>query len=216
MKYTCLTALSRFAFGHNKHLKSIAAEYWKPQANSLLSSLPSLASISNPSCYNPSQFIQVGSTISSNIGPVLRGSSDNTAGGRDGRISTSSPVTSTGVMLGSPLSDDSSHHSDSGILIKETASNGVIDYPRTRPLDNAQYSQFILAMCNMAKDPSPRVANVGRRALSIIGIELVVAKAARFGAVGIHQGDSSAPSHLSNLSGLARSSSWFDLNAGNS
>ncbi|CAL9769463.1 unnamed protein product [Musa acuminata subsp. burmannicoides] len=207
-------ALARFAFGHNKHLKSIAAEYWKPQANSLLSSLPSLASISNPSCYNPSQFIQVGSTISSNIGPVLRGSSDNTAGVRDGRISTSSPVTSTGVMLGSPLSDDSSHHSDSGILIKETASNGVIDYPRARPLDNAQYSQFILAMCNMAKDPSPRVANVGRRALSIIGIELVVAKAARFGAGGIHQGDSCAPSHLSNLSGLARSSSWFDLNAG--
>ena len=106
------------------------------------------------------------------------------------------------------------NHSDSGILIKETASNGVIDYPRARPLDNAQYSQFILAMCNMAKDPSPRVANVGRRALSIIGIELVVAKAARFGAGGIHQGDSCAPSHLSNLSGLARSSSWFDLNAG--
>ncbi|RRT54946.1 hypothetical protein B296_00022951 [Ensete ventricosum] len=39
--------------------------------------------------------MQVGSTISSRIGPVLRSSSDSTAAGRDGRISTSSPIAST-------------------------------------------------------------------------------------------------------------------------
>ncbi|WOL04841.1 regulatory-associated protein of TOR 2 [Canna indica] len=200
-------ALARFAFGHNKHLKSVAAEYWKPQSNSLLSSMPSLANINNPS-----QFIRVGSNLS-NIGPVLRGSSDSGTAGRDGRISTSSPITSTGIMHGSPLSDDSSHHSDSGILIKESGSNGVLSYSRTKPVDNSLYCQFILALCNIAKDPSPRVASLGRRALSIIGIELVVTKAARFGTGGVHQGDSSASSHSSNMP-LARSSSWFDLNAG--
>ncbi|CAD5170829.1 unnamed protein product [Musa acuminata subsp. malaccensis] len=207
-------ALARFAFGHNKHLKSIAAEYLKPQSNSLLSSLPSLANVNNFSGYCPSQLMQVGSTISSRIGPVLRSSSDSTAAGRDGRISTSSPIASTGMMHGSPQSDDSSHHSDSGILIKETTTNGIINCSRSRTLDSALYSQFILAMCNIAKDPSPRVANLGRRTLSIIGIELVVARTARYGGGGIHQGDSSAPSQYSNLSGLARSSSWFDFNAG--
>ncbi|THU65455.1 hypothetical protein C4D60_Mb05t03810 [Musa balbisiana] len=207
-------ALARFAFGHNKHLKSIAAEYLKPQSNSLLSSLPSLANVNNFGGYCPSQLMQVGSTISSRIGPVLRSSSDSTAAGRDGRISTSSPIASTGMMHGSPQSDDSSHHSDSGILIKETTTNGIINCSRSRTLDSALYSQFILAMCNIAKDPSPRVANLGRRTLSIIGIELVVARTARFGGGAIHQGDSSAPSQYSNLSGLARSSSWFDFNAG--
>ncbi|CAI0423966.1 unnamed protein product [Linum tenue] len=38
-------ALGRFAFGHKQHLKSIAASYWKPQTNSVLNSLPSLAHI---------------------------------------------------------------------------------------------------------------------------------------------------------------------------
>ncbi|KAJ0878560.1 putative regulatory associated protein of TOR [Helianthus annuus] len=33
-------ALARFAFGHNRNLKSIAAAYWKPQPNSVLSSFP--------------------------------------------------------------------------------------------------------------------------------------------------------------------------------
>lgn len=150
--------------------------------------------------------------VASHISPVLRGGSDT---GRDGRISTSSPITSTGIMHGSPLSDDSSHHSDSGAMTKETGSNGVINYSRARPLDNALCSQFIIALCNMAKDPSPRVGNLGRRALSIIGIELVVTKTARFGAGVLNHGEPSATFRPSNLSGLARSSSWFDLNAGN-
>lgn len=201
-------ALGRFAFGHNKHLKSIASAYLKPQSNSILNSVPSLANISSPS-----QPIQSLSAISSQIGSVLR-ISDSMNAGRDGRISASSPLASSGIMHGSPLSDDSSQHSDSGIAIKENVTNGVIRYSRSRPVDTALYSQCVLAMSTLAKDPSPRIANLGRRTLSIIGIEQVVSKTTRFVGGSAHQVDLSIPSPTPNLTGLARSSSWFDMSAG--
>ncbi|ONK61806.1 uncharacterized protein A4U43_C08F33770 [Asparagus officinalis] len=211
-----LTALARFAFGHNKHLKSVAAAYWKPPPNSMLNSLPSLANISSPKSdgANPCQYMQPGRSLSSQIGPVTRVGSDSMATGRDGRISTSSPLASTGIMHGSPVSDDSSQHSDSGMLVKETTSNGVINYSnRSRSLDNALYSQCVLAMSTLAKDPSPRIAKLGRRTLSIIGIEQVISRTTKYSG-STHQGEHSAPSVPSSLAGLARSSSWFDMNAG--
>ncbi|KAK1320310.1 Regulatory-associated protein of TOR 1 [Acorus calamus] len=202
-------ALARFAFGHNKHLKSVAAAYWKP-SNHILSSLPSLANIKSPSSGYASvgQYMHSASAISSPIGPVLRVGSDHTSSGLDGRVSTSSPLASTGIMHGSPQSDDSSQHSDSGVLLKDNASNGVINYSRSKPLDSAMYTQCVLAMYTLAKDPSPRVANLGRRTLSMIGIEQVVTKRS------IRPGDSPSTSTSPALSGLARSSSWFDMNAG--
>ncbi|KAL6905760.1 hypothetical protein ACP4OV_003361 [Aristida adscensionis] len=206
-------ALSRFALGHNKHLKSVAAEYWKPQTNSLLKSLPSLANISNPSnVYNPNSILQGSSGLASHIGPVLRVGSDSSATGRDGRISTSSPIATTSIMHGSPQSDDSSQHSDSGILLKENASNGTLSYTRPKPIDSGIYSQFISTMCAVAKDPYPRIATIGRRALSLIGVEQVVMKHTRFNSGGgAHQGETSAPPSFA----MARSSSWFDMNSGN-
>ncbi|KAJ7950080.1 regulatory-associated protein of TOR 1-like [Quillaja saponaria] len=175
-------ALARFTFGHNKHLKSIAAACWKPQSNSLLNSLPH------------------GSIISSQIGPLLR----------DGRVSSSSPLANSGIIHGSPLSDDSSQHSDSGIL-NDGLSNGVINHSGPKPLDNAMYSQCVFAICALAKDPSPRIASLGRRVLSIIGIEQVVAKPLKSG--GGRTGEPMT-SPTPNLAGLARSSSWFDMNGG--
>ncbi|XP_058110539.1 regulatory-associated protein of TOR 1 isoform X2 [Magnolia sinica] len=210
-------ALARFAFGHNKHLKSIAAAYWKPQSNSLLNSLPSLATIRSPSSgyTNTSQYLQPASAIPSQIGPVLRVGSDNTAVGRDGRVSTSSPLASSGIMHGSPLSDDSSHHSDSGILSRDGASNGVINFSRPRSLDTTMYSECVLAMYTLAKDPSPHIASLGRRVLSIIGIEQVVTKALRYsGGSSVRQGETTGASPTPSLSGLGRSSSWLDMNAG--
>ncbi|XP_010264478.1 PREDICTED: regulatory-associated protein of TOR 1-like isoform X2 [Nelumbo nucifera] len=208
-------ALARFAFGHNRHLKSITAAYWKPQSTSWLNSLPSLASIRNPgSCYtSTSQFIQHGGAIPSQIGPVTRVSSDSTTMGRDGRVSTSSPLSASGITHESPLSDDSSQHSDSGILLNENVTNGVINYSRSRSLDSGIYSQCVLAMCTLAKDPSPRIAGLGRRVLSIIGIEQVT-KTPRFNNGNIRQGDGATTPPIPNLVGLARSSSWFDMNAG--
>ncbi|XP_043704845.1 regulatory-associated protein of TOR 1-like isoform X2 [Telopea speciosissima] len=208
-------ALSRFAFGHNKHLKSIAAAYWKPQSNSLLSSLPSLATIRSSSggYTNSSQYMQHGSTISAQIGPVMRVGGDSISGGRDGRVSASSPLSASGMMHGSPLSDDSSQLSDSGILGNESSSNGVINYSRPRPLDDGIYSLCVLAMCSLAKDPSPRIAGLGRRILSIIGIKQVVTKSMRFTGGSVRQGDATA-TPTPHLAGLARSSSWFDMNGG--
>ncbi|ONI03879.1 hypothetical protein PRUPE_6G288100 [Prunus persica] len=188
-------ALGRFAFGHNKHLKSIAAAYWKPQSSSLLNSLPSLSHIK-------------GSVVSSQIGPLLRVTNDNSLVVRDGRVSTSSPLASSGIMHGSPLSDDSSQHSDSGIL-NDGVSNGGVNLSPPKPLDNAMYSQCVLAMCTLAKDPSPRIASLGRQVLAIIGIEQVVAKPLKSSNNSVRPGESITASP-----GLARSSSWFDMNGG--
>ncbi|KAG2614533.1 hypothetical protein PVAP13_3NG256201 [Panicum virgatum] len=206
-------ALTRFALGHNKHLKSVAAEYWKPQTNSLLKSPPSLANISSPNnVYSPNNIRQGSSGLASHIGPVLRVGSDSSATCRDGRVSTSSPIATSSIMHGSPQSDDSSQHSDSGILLRENASNGGLSYTRSRPADSVIYSQYISTMCSVAKDPYPRIATIGRRALSLIGVEQVVMKNSRFNSGGAHQGETSAPP--SNF-GMARSSSWFDMNSGN-
>ncbi|KAL1110721.1 hypothetical protein V6Z11_D02G006200 [Gossypium hirsutum] len=191
-------ALAHFAFGHKQHLKSIAAAYWKPQPNSLLNSLPSLANIKGTGS---------GNIVSSQIGPL-------TAMVRDGRVSTSSPLATAGIMHGSPLSDDSSQLSDSGIL-NDGVSNGEVNHSRPKPLDNAMYSQCVLAMFTLARDPSPRVASLGRRVLSIIGIEQVT-KSVKPAGNSAWPSDPANSSSTPSISGLARSSSWLDINGGNS
>ncbi|KAL3633363.1 Regulatory-associated protein of TOR 1 [Castilleja foliolosa] len=206
-------ALSRFAFGHNKHLKSVAAAYWKPQSSSVLTSLPSFAVKGSTSGYTtPTHYMPHGSIVPSPIAPLLRVGNDGQSVSRDGRVSTSSPLATPGIMHGSPLSDDSSQHSDSGAL-NDCVSNGVFNHSRRRPLENALYSQFVLTMCNMAKDPSPRVSGLGRRVLSVIGIEQVVARSVRSAGVGTRLGESITGAS-SSYAGLARSSSWFELNGG--
>ncbi|XWS22111.1 hypothetical protein CRYUN_Cryun29cG0006600 [Craigia yunnanensis] len=196
-------ALARFAFAHKQHLKSIAAAYWKPQSNSLLNSLPSLANVNGTGS---------GNIVSSQIGPLIRVGNDNSAVVRDGRVSTSSPLATAGIMHGSPLSDDSSQHSDSGIL-NDGVGNGVVHHLRPKPLDNAMYSQCVLAMCTLAKDPSPRIASLGRRVLSFIGIEQVT-KSVKSAGSSARPGEATTSSPSPSFTGLARSSSWFDMNGG--
>lgn len=117
-------------------------------------------------------------------------------------------------MHGSPLSDDSSQHSDSGIL-NDGVSNGVVNHMRPKPLDSAIYSQCVLAMCTLAKDPSPRIATLGRRVLSIIGIEQVVTKPVMSMGNTSRPVDPTTAAPTPSLAGLVRSSSWFDMNGGN-
>lgn len=206
--------LARFGFGHNKQLKSIAPACLKTHPSSVLSSFPSLTNISGSTggCTNANQFIQQSSSLSSQIVPVMRAANDSMAGSRDGRISTSSPIMPAGIMHGSPASDDSSQHSDSGIMVKDGVTNGVINHFRSRSLDAAVYPQCVFAMSALAKDPSPRIAALGRRALAIIGIEHVVSKGAKYNGGAIHQGDLSAQPTTPTF-GLARSSSWFDMHS---
>ncbi|KAL9673526.1 hypothetical protein QQ045_029785 [Rhodiola kirilowii] len=204
-----VVALSRFALGHSKHLKAAADAYLKPQTASLLSSLPSLAHIKSASggCINPTSYTH-GSSIPSPIGSILKVASETQPVIRDGRATTSSsPVTNYGLTLGSPLSDDSSLHSDSGSL-SYGASNGPAIYTRPRPLDNAVYLQCVLAMLTLAKDPSPRIASLGRRVLNIIGIEHLIPKPVKSRTYE----PTAAPSP--SLACLVRSNSWFDTSGG--
>lgn len=163
----------------------------------MLTSLPSIA-----------KFHDAGSAtiVSMHMSPLTRASTDSQPVAREARIS-SSPLGSSGLMHGSPLSDDSSLHSDSGIM-HDSVSNGAVHQQRL--LDNAVYSQCVRAMFALAKDPSPRIASLGRRVLSIIGIEQVVAKPSKPSG---RPGEAATASHTP-LAGLARSSSWFDMHAG--
>ncbi|XP_019254811.1 PREDICTED: regulatory-associated protein of TOR 1-like isoform X4 [Nicotiana attenuata] len=198
--------LARFAFGHNKHLKSVAAAYLK-SSNSMITSLPSFVFKSSGSGYtSPTHYVPHGNVVPSPIAPLLRVGGDSQSISRDGRVSTSSPVATPGFMHGSPLSDDSSQHFDSERLF-DAVSNGVFNHIRPRPLHNSLYSQCVLAMCALAKDPSPRVAGLGRKVLSIIGIDQVLAKS-------VKSTVESATAPGSNFAGLNRSSSWFDLSGG--
>lgn len=196
--------MARFAFGHKEHLKSIAGAIWKSLSNSVLSSLPPFAIKGTGSGYSaPNQYSQ--------IGPLLRVGGDGQSAARDARVSTSSPLAVSGIMHGSPVSDGSSQHSDSGIM-NEYPSNGVLNHTRSRPLDNHLYSECVSAMCTLAKDPSPHIAGLGQRVLSIIGIEQVMTKSVKSSGCGPRPGEFSAPP--ANNAVLARSSSWFDMNAG--
>ncbi|XP_017218499.1 regulatory-associated protein of TOR 1 isoform X2 [Daucus carota subsp. sativus] len=197
-------ALGRFAFGHNKHLKSVAAAILNHQPHSVLSSLPFFAIKGTTSGCTSANYY-------SHTGPILKAGGDSQSVVCDGRISTSNPLATSGVMHGSPVSDESSQHSDSGILTN-CISNGVIDRAHSRHLDNGFYSQCVSAMCTLAKDPSPRIASLGRRVLSIIGIEQVVTKLTK--STGHVSSSESTTPPTSSLAGLARSSSLFDLNAG--
>ncbi|XP_010035968.3 regulatory-associated protein of TOR 1 [Eucalyptus grandis] len=200
-------AMGRFAFGHNKHLKSIAAACRKPQSNSLLTSLPSLAQIKGMG--SGCTTIQLGSIVSSQMGPLPRFGNDS-PWFRESRVSSSSPLVASGVMHGSISSDDSSEHADSAI-VNDSVSNGVTNNFMPKPLDKAIYSQCISAMCTLAKDSSPRIASLGRRALSIIGFEQVVTKPLKNFDISLQSGGTvvGCPS----VAGLARSTSWFDMRA---
>lgn len=195
------TALARFAFGHNKHLNAVGAPHWKPQS-SLLTSLPSLSQIKAPGSgdSNPGSIME----------PLLRIGPDNSSVIQDGRISSRSHLASSGIMHGSPLSDDSSQHSDSAI-VNDGISNSITNTCRLRPLDSTMYSHCVTALRTLANDPSPCVASLGRRVLSIIGIEQVVTKPFKAGS------SSLCPSEpvpgAASLLGLARSSSWFEMHA---
>ncbi|CAN1142079.1 Regulatory-associated protein of TOR 1 [Linum perenne] len=209
-------ALGRFAFGHKQHLKSIAASYWKAQCNSVLNMSPTLVHVKGAGGgYNTStnQYMSHARIVASQIGPLTRVGSDSASVVREGRVSTSSPLSGTGIMHGSPLSDDSSQHSDSGIL-NDVISNGVVHQSGPKPLDTAVYSECVLAMLTLARDPLPRIASLGRKVLSIIGIEQVVAKPGNSTGSSGHPVESATLSPAPNFAGLARSSSWLDMNAG--
>eukprot|EP00252_Welwitschia_mirabilis_P005146 TRINITY_DN15582_c0_g2_i1.p1 TRINITY_DN15582_c0_g2~~TRINITY_DN15582_c0_g2_i1.p1 ORF type:complete len:1293 (+),score=268.23 TRINITY_DN15582_c0_g2_i1:213-3881(+) len=210
-------ALSRFATGHNKHLRAMAAAYMKPPSNSTVinnpapiqslnssyNSLSALANFRSPtsSFSNTAPFVLPSYMMSANHGTVLRVGSDSNTQSREEIASTSSPIGAT-IMQGSPSSDSSSQQSESRLSLLDAGNNGDTKTPYLKSMDNAVYAQCVSAMYTLAKDPSPRVAGLGRQLLRMIGVEVLVTKTARHPSV--------PP-----IPGLARSFSWLDLNSGN-
>ncbi|XP_059639514.1 regulatory-associated protein of TOR 1-like isoform X2 [Cornus florida] len=206
-------ALAHFARGHKKHLKSIAAAYLKPQSNSVLSSLPLLAVKGTSNNYTTNQYMPHESIVPSQISRLLKVDGDNQFVVRDGKaFSSSIHLAASGVINGSPPSDDSPQHSNSGIL-NDCVSNGVVNHTRPRSQDNSLYSEVVLAMQTLAKDPSPRIANLGRQVLSIIGMEQMVTAPVNSTGSSVQSAEPTV-TPTSSLTGLTRSSSWFDMSAG--
>lgn len=213
--------LSRLAFGHNKHLKPVAAAYLKPPSNSVLTSLPALSPIcaSTGSYSNAAQMIAGSSLVTSN----LRVGSD---GAIPVHVSLSSPSLPTAVVMqGSPSSGGSFFPSEGSRLLGNGVTDNGIPRPRKQRMeDSSFYSYCVSVMYVLGRDPSPHVASLGRQVLRSIGVEPVVVNSAR--AAGAPNATSNpGTSHNRNssvggvlppvLSGLPRSFSWIDSPSGN-
>uniref|UniRef100_A0A7N0VD95 Raptor N-terminal CASPase-like domain-containing protein n=1 Tax=Kalanchoe fedtschenkoi TaxID=63787 RepID=A0A7N0VD95_KALFE len=201
-------ALSRFTLVHNKHLKMIAAAYLKPQSNSLVNPLSS--SVYSEGLSGGADRTMYRSPIGTDI---IAGSNSKAMMSVDRITTKSSPGAASKILHGSPLSDDSSQNSDSGVMNERVIAGDSNAKPRA--LDNATYSQVVSALRSLAKDPSPYVAKLGKQVLSIIGIEQVVTKPLRT-ISSSRPGESAKASANLSLAGLVRSSSWFDMNGGHS
>lgn len=217
--------LSRLAFGHKEHLKTVAAAYLKPPSNSVLTSLPALAPICSPagSFGNAAQMVIAGSSVANNHGPGLRVGSD---GAIPVHVSASSPSLPTSVVIqGSPSSGGSFQPSEgSRLLVNGNTDHGVPRPRKQRTEDSSFYVQCVAAIVVLGRDPSPHVASLGRQVLRSIGVEPVVVNSARSGGgpssslgpgSGHHRNSSIGAVAPAVLSGLPRSFSWIDSPSGN-
>lgn len=220
--------LSRLAVGHNKQLKPMAAAYLKPPSNTVLTSLPALTSIRSPtgSYTHAAQMVIAGSSVAMNHSSGLRVGSESAVPPREMHVNASSPsLPSSGVMRGSPFSDGSSYPSEeTRVLGTLTTSNGVPRPRRQRAEESGFYVRCFQAMYALGRDPSPRVASLGRQVLRTIGVEPVVVSHMRAGggpsprpgaSPGHHRNSSVGAAPPTPLSGLPRSFSWIDSTSGN-
>ncbi|KAL7264205.1 hypothetical protein ACSBR1_002206 [Camellia fascicularis] len=207
-------ALARFSFGRKQYLKLAAVTLGK-HSNNILGLPPLLANLESSSsgCTGGSCCKPHGLIIPTQIGSLLIGGRYNTAMSHYDRVSSSDPAT-TGVMSGSPESEYSSHNSDLEIF-NDRFSNMALSYLRPKPLDERIYCQCVLALCSLARDPSPRIAGIGKQILTLVGIDQVAFKAIWYGGGNNRLGDigASLPASSSHAR-LARSSLGLDLSAG--
>ncbi|KAH7387516.1 hypothetical protein KP509_16G026500 [Ceratopteris richardii] len=206
--------LSRLVLGHNKHLKASAAAYLKAPSNSIISPLPAVPAIRSTGSYSNAAQMVAGNSV---IGSGLRVGSDS---GVPMHISMSSPSLNTSATQGSPSS------SLFGTESHRQVGNGSTDNGIPRPRhenSNRFYSQCVLAIYALARDPSPYVASLGRQLLRSIGVEPVVvnpgrgtgASASNVSPSSGHQRNSSVGAVAPIFSGIPRSFSWIDSPSGN-
>ncbi|XP_024365360.1 regulatory-associated protein of TOR 1 isoform X3 [Physcomitrium patens] len=197
-------ALARLASSHNRMFRQAAAAYLKPPSHSTI--LPaSGAGYRSPRAY-PSSTLDVEHSIRSNGGtPYRSGLRVVSSNGSAGSAGTS-PL-SESQMLGDSVSCGGS--TDLG------------DRSWRRSEDGNVYIQCVTAVYALARDPSPRVACLGRQVLRMMGVESAqIVVSARSGAskVSRHQRNSSVPAlpPTPSIPGvLLRSTSWVASTSGN-
>jgi regulator-associated protein of mTOR len=192
-------AMARLAASHNRMFRQAAAAYLKPPSHS--SVLPPFGPNQRSASFPYStQFVYAGKSIDSELGvQVFDGAKPFWPAIR---------ILPSGASLhsadSSPLSDTPLHGESQG------SSNGVMrSWKRTE--DGNIYVQCITAVYALARDPSPRVASLGRQVLRIVGVEAQVVKPSRASGLPTHQRNASVPAippTPPNPGVLHRSTSW--------
>ncbi|CAM6047767.1 unnamed protein product, partial [Sphagnum compactum] len=200
------TAMARLAASHNRMFRQAAAAYLKPPSH--CSVLPPFGPNQRSASFPYStQFVYAGKSIDSELGvQVFDGAKPFWPAIR---------ILPSGASLhsadSSPLSDTPLHGESPG------SSNGVMrSWKRTE--DGNIYVQCITAVYALARDPSPRVASLGRQVLRIVGVEAQVVKPSRASGLPTHQRNASVPAippTPPNPGVLHRSTSWVASASGN-
>ncbi|KAG0604073.1 hypothetical protein M758_10G142500 [Ceratodon purpureus] len=162
-------AMARLASSHNRMFRQTAAAYLKPPSHASL--LPAYGTgYRNPGYPYPTQLIFAGSQPDADQG--LQSLDGGTLHSSFARIIRSNGSRG-GSLVGSPGSASHSPLSLSPVLGESSvisSSNGGSRLSRRSEEGNA-YVQCIMAVCALARDPSPRVASLGRKVLKIGGVD---------------------------------------------
>ncbi|KAJ7559940.1 hypothetical protein O6H91_04G107500 [Diphasiastrum complanatum] len=211
-------ALSRLTISHCRHLHSAAAAYLKPPSSPAIATLQTLGSTRSPSgsLTGPSQILFGGKPQNLEQGKLPIRAIEGSSQGRR-MVTSNSPVGSPGHMPTPPSSGASSPLDDSKLLENGSINNGLAKSKRARAEDSGVYVQCVAAAYALVRDPSPRVANLGKIILRRIGVESYVMQSGRPTTKPGHNRNSSVPSFQLNhqTGGLTRSASWVETNLGN-
>lgn len=116
--------------------------------------------------------------------------------------------------FGSPDSEDSSQYSDSESVHFES-NRSFRSSLEDQQLGGELYYRLVLAFHFLARDPSPRVARLGKHILELIGIDHLERHVGWNYQSGSTLGDLWGHFPSSNRESVARSSSWLDFSTGN-
>ncbi|CAM6087832.1 unnamed protein product [Calypogeia fissa] len=204
-------ALARLACGHNRLFRSAAAAYLKPPSSNIMS--PTFTA-SRSAGYAALAFAGA-NVMDPSTG--LRVGLEGTTPPRSMRsVMSSSSLPVTGNLQNSP-SPEITYTEEARSLGNGSTSNGMSRSWRMRGEEGGVYVQCVAAVYALARDPSLRVASLGRQILRTVGVEVVVKPLIRANSGPGHQRQLSVPAIPPSPlpSGLVRSTSWVASTSGN-
>ncbi|BBN00072.1 regulatory associated protein of mTOR [Marchantia polymorpha subsp. ruderalis] len=204
-------ALARLAIAHNRLFRAAASAYLKPPS-SMLS--PTFAASRNASYGYTQQLAFAGSSMMDQSAGLRVGLEGTTPPRPLRPVMSSGSLPSSGNLHGSP--SELGYTEEARSLGNGPASNGVSRSWRLRGEESGIYVQCVAAVYALARDPSPRVASIGRQILRSVGVEVVV-KPVRTNSGPGHTRNASVPALPPTPlpSGLVRSTSWVASTSGN-